>query len=115
MLKTLEMRWFQWGDISPSVRRWFDNDCSGTGLGEAETRIDWYLEPIAPCDYLNIKFRQGRLEIKWRQKQFPKIDLEQQWEGIMEQWVKWLCEEESGLSPLVIPKVELKSTTSTVN
>ncbi|PSO49124.1 MAG: hypothetical protein BRC33_07935 [Cyanobacteria bacterium SW_9_44_58] len=93
MLQTLEMRWFKPGEIPVAVRQWFDQTCPGTHLGEAETRTDWYLEPIAPCDYLNIKFRQGRLEIKWRQMQFPQLSLQQQWQGRMEQWGKWLCEE----------------------
>lgn len=93
MLQTLEMRWFKPGEIPVAVCQWFDQDCPGRLLGEAETRTDWYLEPIAPCDYLNIKFRQGRLEIKWRQMQFPQLSLEQQWQGRVEQWVKWLCEE----------------------
>lgn len=91
MLKTLEMRWFKQGDIPTSVREWFEKDCMGNG----ESRTDWYLIPIAPCDYLNIKFRQGRLEIKWREKQYPTVNLNSQWQGIMEAWVKWLCEAES--------------------
>lgn len=95
MLKTLELRWFKRGKIPSSIEQWFNQDCPGKSLGNAQFRIDWYLEPIAPCDYLNIKFREGRLEIKWRQKQLAKIDLEGQWEGRVEQWVKWLCEEES--------------------
>jgi len=95
MLQTLEMRWFKPGHISESVYQWFNRDCPGTVLGEPEIRTDWYLEPIAPCEYLNIKFRQGRLELKWRQNQLGQLPLKQQWQGIVEQWVKWLCQAET--------------------
>ncbi|QDZ40697.1 hypothetical protein FRE64_12490 [Euhalothece natronophila Z-M001] len=95
MLKTLEMRWFKWGEIPLSLRQWFERDCAGTWLGTAQTRTDWYLRPIAPCNYLNLKFREGRLEMKWRQQALVKFSLHQQWEGVAEKWIKWLCEEES--------------------
>lgn len=101
MLQTLEMRWFKAGEIPPSLHQWFQQTCAGTWLGEAQTRTDWYLRPIAPCDYFNLKFREGRLEIKWRQEELAKFYLHQNCEAVVEKWVKWLCEEESlkGFSP----------------
>lgn len=95
VLRTLEMRWFKQGEIPLAISRWFNQDCPGKRVQEAESRIDWYLQPIAPCDNLNIKFRQGRLEVKWREQQFPPVALAQQGQGRVEQWVKWLCEAES--------------------
>ncbi|MDR9404874.1 MAG: hypothetical protein RI580_15710 [Halothece sp. Uz-M2-17] len=95
MLRTLEMRWFKRGEIPAVMNQWFKQACPGEVFGEAETRTDWYLQPIAPCNDLNIKFRQGRIEVKWREKQLTTVDLSSQGEGIMEQWVKWLCEAES--------------------
>jgi len=95
MLRTLEMRWFKQGKIPTLISEWFQQKCPGTILGGTETRTDWYLQPIAPCNDLNIKFRQGRIEVKWREKQLTSVALHPQGEGRMEQWVKWLCEAES--------------------
>ena len=95
MLETLEMRWFKAGAIPQSVQQWFEQTCAGTWVGQAQTRTDWYLRPIAPCDYFNLKFREGRLEMKWRQEKLATFYLHQNWEGVVEKWVKWLCEEES--------------------
>ena len=89
------MRWFKPGEIPTLINQWFKQVCPGQFLGEVETRTDWYLQPIAPCDYLNIKFRQGRIEVKWREKQLTQVNLYPPGEGIIEQWVKWLCEVES--------------------
>ncbi len=87
------MRWFKQGTIPSNIRQWFNNDCPGNLLEELDSRTDWYFQPIAPCDYLNIKLREGRLEIKWRQAQLAEIDCG--WQGTVEQWVKWLCQQDS--------------------
>jgi len=93
MLTTLEMRWFKEGTIPSKIRQWFAHDCPGKLLEEQQIRTDWYFKPIAPCDYLNLKLREGRLEIKWREAQLAQIDCG--WQGTVEQWVKWLCQQDS--------------------
>ncbi|MFP4135356.1 MAG: hypothetical protein ACLFQP_06910 [Halothece sp.] len=99
MLQTLEMRWFKPGEIPQSLRQWFESHCAGTWLKQAPTRTDWYLRPIAPCDYFNLKFREQRLEMKWRQEKLATFNLHQQWQGSVERWVKWVCEDIKEFSP----------------
>ncbi|MCA1995017.1 MAG: hypothetical protein LDL41_23650, partial [Coleofasciculus sp. S288] len=64
-LTTLELRWFYHGTPPVEVEYWFSTDCPGELLRPPEEREDLYLY-TPQCDYLNIKLRQGSLEVKWR-------------------------------------------------
>lgn len=92
MLTTLELRWFFHGTLPPEVERWFNTDCPGKLLGESEEREDFYLY-VPECDYLNIKLRQGSLEVKWRKTQLGVLRFGESWEGNVEKWLKWSCQE----------------------
>ena len=86
-LTTLEVRWFSSGEAPLEVKKWFEN-----GLGELsqpETREDRYLK--LPRDYLNLKLRQGNLELKWRQQELGCQTWGDRLEGKVERWQKWTC------------------------
>lgn len=86
---TIELRWFTPGTSPPEVKNWFENDCPGELKG-LEERSDRYL--YVPCDYLNLKLRQDNLEVKWRQAELGIVRFTT-WEGNVEKWVKWTCED----------------------
>lgn len=92
MLTTAEMRWFYPGKLTEGVLQWFKQDQLGY-LTPAEEREDIYLY-VPESEFVGIKLRQRRLEIKWRQAelgnlQFGKVT------GKSEKWTKWLCEDPS--------------------
>ncbi|MGL4619835.1 MAG: hypothetical protein ACRCZS_12370, partial [Chroococcidiopsis sp.] len=66
MLNSLELRWFISGELPLEVSSWFEQDKLGGQLQAPETREDVYLY-VPECEYMGLKLRQGRLEIKWRQ------------------------------------------------
>ncbi|PSO66255.1 MAG: hypothetical protein BRC41_01550 [Cyanobacteria bacterium QH_9_48_43] len=90
MFTTLELRWFKRGTPSAEVQDWFSHRCLGKLLGTAEEREDWYLTP--QCEYLNLKVREGRLDIKWRKAELGIHRFGNAWVGKMEKWAKWSCE-----------------------
>lgn len=95
MLTTAELRWFYPGKLPEVVAEWFGQDQLGY-LAPAEEREDIYLY-VPESDFVGIKLRQGRLEIKWRKAelgtlQFGKVS------GKAEKWAKWLCEDPSNES-----------------
>ncbi|MUL35602.1 hypothetical protein [Gloeocapsopsis dulcis] len=95
MLTTAEMRWFNPGKLPEGVLQWFEQDQLGY-LAPAEEREDIYLY-VPESEFVGIKLRQGRLEIKWRKAelgdlQFGKVT------GKTEKWAKWLCEDASNES-----------------
>jgi hypothetical protein len=92
MLTTLELRWFAHGTLPTEVKHWFSADCPGDLLGSPEEREDLYLY-IPDCDYLNIKLRQGNLEVKWRKAELGILQVGDDWEGKVEKWLKWSCED----------------------
>jgi hypothetical protein len=92
MLTTLELRWFVRGTPTHEVEHWFNVDCPGKVLGSPEEREDLYLY-VPECDYLNIKLRQGRLEVKWRKAELGILRLGDCWEGKAEKWLKWICDD----------------------
>lgn len=91
MIRTLELRWFTSGTPPAEVKHWFNTNCPGKLLGDPEEWDDVYVY-IPECDYLNIKLRQGSLEIKWRTAEVEVVQLGTCWEGKVEQWLKWSCE-----------------------
>lgn len=94
MLTTLELRWFSHGTSPPEVQQWFNNHCPGKPLGLPEEREDLYLY-TPECDYLNIKLRQGSLEVKWRKAELGIVRFGDSCEGKVEKWLKWSCKDQS--------------------
>jgi hypothetical protein len=90
-LITAEVRWFYPGDPPTSLIHWLAQDCPGNELEPAEEREDVYLV-VPECEYLNIKLRQQRLEIKWRQAELEEVIWKNQNAGQVEKWLKWMCE-----------------------
>jgi hypothetical protein len=89
---TAELRWFYRGTLPEEISQWFQQDQLGEHLEPPEEREDLYL--YSPkCEYLGIKLRQGRLEIKWRQAELGFLRFENRVEGKAEKWGKWLCED----------------------
>ncbi|MEQ9669916.1 hypothetical protein [Coleofasciculus sp. G2-EDA-02] len=98
---TLELRWFNRGILPTKVNDWFATDCPGETLGLPETREDICLY-IPDCPYLNIKFRQGSLEVKWRKAELGMRQFGGFGEGSIEQWIKWSCQDSTSES--LMPK-----------
>ncbi|MBD2497609.1 hypothetical protein [Nostoc sp. FACHB-280] len=91
MLTTIELRWFYPGTIPTKIEEWFPQNCS------PEKRADWYL--YAPkSDYLGIKLRQERLEVKWRKAELGVLNFGELIEGKAEKWGKWMCSDSTGES-----------------
>ena len=109
MQTTLEVRWFL-KEIPPAVvQHWFQFECPGDLLTpEAETREDLYaygnldnypnkLKEFTlnlADDQINLKLREGNLELKLKQQQFGIQTFTNEndrsvWEGRVEQWCKF--------------------------
>ncbi|MBD2777651.1 hypothetical protein [Iningainema tapete] len=90
MLITYELRWFYPGSVPEDIKLWFEQNCLANSQQQAEERSDVYL--FSPeCDFLGIKLRQGRLEVKWRTKELGVVSFSEFVEGKVEKWGKWLC------------------------
>lgn len=97
MLISNELRWFYAGKLPENILLWFQQTCMIDPLKSPEQREDLYL--YSPeCDYLGIKLRQGRLEVKWRQASLGMMSFGQLVSGNAEKWGKWLCEDSQGES-----------------
>lgn len=96
MYLTAELRWFNRGTIPEEISHWFEQGCLGD-LAPPEEREDLYLYS-GGCEYLGIKLRQGRLEIKWRQAELGVVHLGDSVEGKAEKWGKWLCQDPTAQS-----------------
>ncbi len=85
MRATAEVRWFLAGPIPDHVAAWF----AGLAEGEptAATRTDRYLCPTGPA--LNVKLREGQLEVKRRDAEGMKAALHPRIIGQEERWRKW--------------------------
>lgn len=85
MSQSMEVRWIIAGHLPEPVQHWFQH-LPGVAT-PPETREDWYLNLSARQD-LGIKLRQGRLEIKQRQRPSGLQSLA--WAaGQVEIWEKW--------------------------
>ncbi len=89
---TAELRWFERGTLPEEIEHWFGQDCLGGQRSPAEEREDVYLYTPG-CEYLGIKLRQGKLEIKWRKAELGVVRFGDRVEGKAEKWVKWTCED----------------------
>ena len=100
METTLEIRWFIEGIPSVKVQNWFENKCRGKSLGRAEIREDCYfcgdreslkqfitIPPTYSLQEINLKLREGNLELKLRQQQL-ETEKFGNWQGKIEQWSK---------------------------
>ena len=92
MQLTAELRWFYRGTLPSEIFQWFQQDQLGGHLAPPEEREDLYLYSPG-CEYLGIKLRQGRLEIKWRKAELGVVHFGDRVEGKAEKWGKWLCED----------------------
>ncbi|MBW4559898.1 MAG: hypothetical protein KME32_01875 [Mojavia pulchra JT2-VF2] len=92
MLISNELRWFYPGKLPEDIKLWFQQNCLIDPLQSPEAREDIYLYSPG-CDYLGIKLRQGRLEVKWRQAEFSVVRFGESVAGQPEKWGKWLCED----------------------
>ncbi len=103
MISTLEVRWFFKGPVPPDVLSWFNG--SEGQPAEPLPRVDHYLR-ISGGDSLGIKLREGRIEIKKRQRQLGAVRLQERVIGMVEHWRKWsfaLSSEASDLGGMTVP------------
>lgn len=100
MLTTNELRWFYRGTLPAEIADWLAADSLGNYLSTPESREDVYL-CVSECEYLGIKLRQKRLEIKLRKAELGTMSFGNNLEGKAEKWVKWSCEDPTAES--VIP------------
>ena len=117
MESTLEVRWYVKGNPPAAVRYWFEFECPGKLLG-VETRKDWYayfqqhrIDKFARFsdrplnrEEVNLKLRQGKLELKLRQQEFGTYRFTHArkspvCEGKVEQWCKFKEEELNNSTP----------------
>jgi hypothetical protein len=89
------MRWFYPGKVPEEVRHWFQEKLGRDHLRSPEVREDVYLW-VPQCEFLGVKHRQGRLEIKWRQQQLGVWSISDRCSGNAEIWIKWLCVDPEG-------------------
>ena len=93
MLSSTELRWFYPGKLPEAISAWFGAKYLGTALETSEKREDIYLYIASDCDYMGIKLRQGRLEIKWRKAELGIVNIAKGVEGNLESWNKWLYDD----------------------
>jgi len=83
MIHTLEVRWFGTPPLPPALHEWFQT------LGEVQTTSQTHLYLPAEDPALNVKVRDGQLQIK-RQLGGPfRKAFGTQADGHCEQWGKW--------------------------
>lgn len=103
MYPTAEVRWFYPGPIPPEVARWF---AVRAGTPDQEPpRTDHYLR-VPTSQGLNLKLREGRIEVKLRVGEPEVARLHQRVTGVVERWRKWsfeLAEPGGESSPMHLP------------
>lgn len=85
MRVTAEVRWFYEDRLPVSVADWF-RGLPGTWREEG-IRVDRYLYPTHPA--LNVKLREGAVEVKRRDVGGEPVVFAQRVRGTLEQWRKW--------------------------
>ena len=89
MYPTAEVRWFLQGPVPHDVKAWFQRR---TGSVEQEPpRVDRYLRLLG-SEGLNVKLREGRIEIKQRVGQASVMRFHERVSGLVETWRKWSFE-----------------------
>lgn len=88
MLITTELRWFARGRLPKPLWHWFQNSDLGGERQPLDSRTDQYLY-IPGCEFLNVKFRAGQLDVKWRQAKLQPFSLLGLPPANLERWLKW--------------------------
>jgi hypothetical protein len=83
---TLEVRWFFEDALPEAVRRWFEALEDAAGIDQS-ARTDLYVQPTGPA--MNVKVREGRLEVKRRDDIGPDRELTDGVQARLETWRKW--------------------------
>ncbi len=86
MFPTVEVRWFQQGQVDPDVQAWF-NHVAGHAE-EQSLRVDYYLLE-ASAGGIGIKLREGLVEIKERRHFYGRVQFHPHVRGIVDGWRKW--------------------------
>lgn len=86
MIPTVEVRWFFRGTIPAAVRDWFIDD--SVPPVEQPPRTDYYLR-LPQNDALGVKWREGQIEAKRRDRHFGAAHFGAQAVGEVELWRKW--------------------------
>ena len=89
MYPTAEVRWFYPGPIPPQVATWFNHE--SVTLKREPVRVDRYLRPSGFGD-VNVKLREGRIEVKRRVGESNRIRFHPRVTGVVERWRKWSFE-----------------------
>jgi hypothetical protein len=83
---TVEVRWFFEGALPDAVRRWFEALEDAAAIDQP-ARTDLYVQPTGPA--MNVKVREGRLEVKRREAVGPRQPLADGVQARLETWRKW--------------------------
>lgn len=94
MLTSVEVRWFLPESIPQDIRDWFLGEALTGELTPTQNREDLYLD-LGDREDVGIKWREGNLEVKWRQSELGSRAFGEVWQGQMERWLKWSCEAET--------------------
>ncbi len=103
MFPSIEVRWFYQEMIPSDVAAWFQQ--GRVEPGQEPGRVDSYLR-LGELDALGIKLREGRIEIKQRQRQHGIVAFCERLTGLVEAWRKWslpLASAEGDLSGILVP------------
>ena len=84
MYKSKEIRWFS-ESLNHTILNWFTSN--GLNFDRSVSRTDFYL-PLAK-EEINVKLREGNIEIKHRTRPPVPGRLTLNAEGIFEEWIKW--------------------------
>lgn len=84
MLDSIEVRWFSKGLIPEKIIKFYNLE----RINSFEIRTDLYFI-IKNCDYLGVKIRNKKLEIKWRKNSTQFAPPESDIVGNIEYWTRW--------------------------
>ncbi len=88
---SVEIRWFFPGPPERALVAWFQQSYTSVGVGE---RTDHYL--LGTGAGLNVKLREGRVEVKQRQWARAGFRVNRRARGALEGWHKWSFELAAG-------------------
>lgn len=80
------MRWFTEGSLPAGIVDWFEGHEPDPEI--QPRRVDYYFRVVG-VDSIGIKLREGKIELKQRQRQLGVIRLHERVHGILEEWSKW--------------------------
>lgn len=86
---TVEVRWFYTGLIPAEVSTWFDR--GERPPDDQPCRVDRYFR-LGGMHSLGVKLRDGRLELKQRQRSYGIVLFHERISGLVESWRKWSFE-----------------------